>query len=410
MGLPLSLRKGMSDDFLVYVGELYCIVRGVDPYDVWTENVKSDMFYPYQKAELKTATRNMPIHGHTPWFYTYFSPFAFEWSTYGRWIAWELCQIPFFLVIVGVCYAFGKKLPDPGVVNEKSRGLFVAAAALTVGFTFPLRFIGNNLLMVAAALALMLHSLAGGRDVLAGMCWALVVTKPQDGFLLAIPLIFMRRWKTLLVAGVICLAASVPASLLTGKSIVDLILEVPKLKPVNQSATLIPAFLLDKLVGMGIGDGVMQSFSIFVGLSLCIVLTLLVKKSEDWLVLALPAIMCASIWTYMDSCDRCIFFVAQVLFASRFIKSKNRKERLFMVAMIGVVFCTGIHPVLYCDSLIESIGRAIGIPGLYSVCEAVIRPLNNLAMAMFVLGTVAFCVFEHRRIIRLNTADSLAQH
>ena len=409
MGLPLSLYKGMSDDFLVYISELHCVVRGIDPYDVWTGTVKSDTFYPYERAELKTETRRMPIHGHTPWFYTYFLPFSGDGSLYARWIVWELCQIPFFLIIVGVAYSLGKRFVGSSDADAKPRALFVAAAALSVGFAFPLRFIGNNLLMAAAALALMVYCLVVGRGIAAGICWAIVVTKPQDGFLLVIPLLFARQWKTILTAGLVCLSASALSSYLIGKPIVDLILEVPKLKTVHESAALIPNVLADGLIQAGVGESLIQSSSMAIGVALCVALSWLVRKSEDWLVRVLPAIMCASIWTYMDSCDRCIFFVVQTLFACRFLTTKSPKERFGMVFMMIVVFCTCIQPILYCGGLISALGSNLGIGNLAQICAAIVNPIDTVAMVLFVGGVIVFCIMEYQALRRVVSARIVLQ-
>lgn len=405
IGLPLSLYKGMSDDFLTYVSQSECVVNGVDPYDVWSGNIQSDRYYPFEQVELKTESRNKPIQGNVPWFYAYFLPFSSCGTLHSRWIAWELIMIPLFLIVVGVCYFFGRGLSNSDMSDIRP-GLFVAAAALSVGFAFPLRFIGNNLFIAAAALALMLCCLVKGRDILAGICLAFAVTKPQCCFLVVIPLMFAKQWRTLVVAGFICLTASALASYLIGKPIVDLILEVPKLRSVHVSAALIPDALADRLIQAGVGEGLIRSSSMAIGVALCVLLTWLVRKSEDWLVRVLPAIMCASIWTYMDSCDRCIFFVAQALFACRFLSAKSPRERFWMIFMMLVVFCTCIQPILYCGGLISSIGNNFGIGNLRQICAAIVNPIDTVAMILFVGGVIVFCVMEHQALRRAMSPRS----
>ena len=103
-GLPLSLHKGMSDDFLTYVGQSECVVNGVDPYDVWAGNVQSDRYYPFERTDLKTEARDRPIQGNTPWFYTYFLPFVFCGTLHSCWIVWEFSMLLLFLIVVAVCY------------------------------------------------------------------------------------------------------------------------------------------------------------------------------------------------------------------------------------------------------------------------------------------------------------------
>ena len=112
--LPINRTKGIGGDYMIYWGESECVKNGIDPYDVWCGNVANDRYYPFQSPELKTETRCIPIHGHTPWSYTYFLPFStllpLEWS----WILWQgLCCLCIF-AIAFTSFIHGRNLSGGG--------------------------------------------------------------------------------------------------------------------------------------------------------------------------------------------------------------------------------------------------------------------------------------------------------
>ena len=57
---------------------------------------------------------------------------------------------------------------------------------------------------MAAMLLLMVTALQHGYDTIAGICWALIMTKPQMGLLFSIPLLWYKKYKTVFVAIFVC--------------------------------------------------------------------------------------------------------------------------------------------------------------------------------------------------------------
>ena len=282
-------------------------------------------------------------------------------------------------------------------------GLFLAAAALSVGTAFTFNFqTGNYILMVLAALVGMLYSLERRWDFLAGVCWAIVATKPQDGFLLVIPLLLCKRWKVILTATIVCLAATLIASSLIGKPMLDLILEVPQLKSgaghsIHESARLIPEFLCQELLVRGWSIGAIQFVGLMGGMVLCLVLSWLVCKSDDWLVRIAPAVLCASLWTYMREYDRCIFFVLQMAFATRCIVAENKIERMFMYVMMAVVFCSCLETINNCITLMPKIGEKLQIPNFAQYVFNSVGLVNTVSSTLLVCSFVLWCVMVLRR-------------
>ena len=276
------------------------------------------------------------------------------------------------------------------------RGLFVSAAALSIGLTYANDTGGNWIIFVVGALAIMLYSLEKGCDVMAGVFWAVVAIKPQDGFLLAIPLLLAKKWKTIFVAGGICLLATWIASVFIGKPMVELILEVPKIKSGSQVANLLPQFVYEWIVARGVAESVVQYGCMLTGLALCVALSLAVRQYKDWRVKIVPAILCASLWTYMAPYDRCIFFVVQIVFAREFLQSQSVKERIFLAVGMIAIFCSGLETILQCSALLPRIGEILSMPCFAKFVENTVIIVYGLGVFLSTIVIIAWCILKKR--------------
>ena len=394
--LPYFYKTGPGMDIGIYVNQVHHVIRGIDPFDVLKGYVESEEYYPIGREDLKTEKRNKIIDGNAPWAYAYSLPLAVNCSMWLKWQIWCLCQIGFLVAVISFAFHYGNQV-------EEGRGLFMSAVALTVGTSFVINFqTGNYILMVSAALAGMLYCLEKQRDVLAGICWAIVVTKPQDGFLLAIPLLLSRRWKTIFTAIFICVVATWVASSMIGKPMLDLILEVPKLKSgaghsIHESARLIPEFMCEGLFRRGWTIESIQAISFIGGVTLCFALSWLVRKSEDWVVRVAPAILCASLWTYMRPYDRCIFFVLQMAFASRYVLAATTSGRVWACFLIMTVFASCLETINYCTVLLPTIGERLCLPGFAEFVSGTVNNIHAVSACLLVCLFVIWCILEYGR-------------
>ena len=92
--------RGPGFDFEIYVNEGYHVVRGIDPFDVWSGKIESKGYYPYGREDLRTEDRDKRIDGNVPWAYAYFLPFSGDWSTWRKWQVWVGLEILSFLVLL----------------------------------------------------------------------------------------------------------------------------------------------------------------------------------------------------------------------------------------------------------------------------------------------------------------------
>lgn len=249
---------------------------------------------------------------------------------------------------------------------------------------------------VVAAIALMVYCLDRKKDFLAGLCWAVVVIKPQDGFLLALPLVLARKWKTIFTAASITLCAACIASFMCNKPTLDLVMEVPKLKPLGVTVPMLPDVLTSKLVASGTPANVLPFANMVVGVVICCWLSFLVRNVESWFVRFLPAVAFAGLWTFMDACDRCIFFVGQVVFWGLLVKSGNARMKAACALLMVMAFCAGLAPLGICQGVINQIGRIWGAADFYDTVEPFIQTVGTVGFYAFVAGVVVLCILEAR--------------
>lgn len=279
-----SLLK--AHDFLLRRNEARCVLAGIDPYDVWMQKVVLPPYYPYVRQELRSASINEPINAYTPWEYS----FAFIYALLPKQVAWVLHFALMVLALGTVCiFAF------------RAGGPWSVAAVLA--YVIPANIdmnVGNYPLIIAAVFVGMAASLQRRRNLSAGLLWVVAMFKPQLGVQLAVPLLVERRIAVCLTTAVLCCLLMIPAVVLVGASPVRLILEAPAASAhAFEGCALMPAPLLDVLTAYATGN-VWMLFAMVIGLVACMALTWRLRKSEDWLVLMLPSILCSVAWTYVQ--------------------------------------------------------------------------------------------------------------
>ena len=149
--------------------------------------------------------------------------------------------------------------------------------------------------------------------------------KPQIGLLFAIPLFLSRRFLAMGTAVALCLAASLPASLMCGKTPLEMALEVPRacaFVAEDNGTMLIPSLVFAALRGR-IDPSLLGLASMAVGAAICFVLVWRVRREESWFVRLAPVAVCAILWNYCKPHDRVILWLPQVLLAIAALRSRR---------------------------------------------------------------------------------------
>ena len=160
-----------------------------------------------------------------------------------------------------------------------------------LGWDWAFKYDNYAILFCAGAVALVV-SMDKGWQILAGLAWAFLMIKPQQGIWFAIPILFRRQFKTVGVAVATCLAASIPPAILCGKSPLDLILEMPKFRYEGYWQTS----LFPPRIYTFANEFFFPRFALFLGLSICLVFCLWaswkLRKEKNWFIALQPTFFC----------------------------------------------------------------------------------------------------------------------
>lgn len=317
----------IGGDFSVRYNEVECLKTGVDPFDVWSGRVRHDPYYSFHGHPEPGQSKK--VHAYPPWEYTFFLPLSFFPKTVASRL-YQLIQWTSFLGIIICLVKIGRH-----VRNRKFDGLFVAACGLFLGSSLQCAFwfqqygITNMALLYA-----MFHALDRKRPIVAGVCWALIMAKPQIGALLFIPLAMGHKWKTIVTAGVICCLASIPSALLCHASPLDMILNLLSSGGTVLSGTSIIPKPIFAAMASGLHPVVPALLSAFVGMGLCVWFSWRLKFSSCWMVRMLPAVVCATGWTYLQLHDKTLLMFPQIMLAVCILHEKTIWRRWLMAMLV----------------------------------------------------------------------------
>lgn len=204
-------------DFSLRMNELAYVRQRVNPYDVWHGDVSLPPYYPNTLVGELPAGCTKQVNAYAPWEYVVMLPFSFfpegwDWTAY--------------CILMGLALAL--LLCLPGCAARTAPFLQSVLPLLAVAYpVWSNTAVGNFATVSLAASVAMAWTLNRGRDGLAGLCWAIVMLKPQIGLAFAIPLLLRRKWRTLFVAGGVCLLLTVVAAAFCRASPVAMLLQGP---------------------------------------------------------------------------------------------------------------------------------------------------------------------------------------
>lgn len=282
-------------DISLRQAEIACSHEGVNPFRVWAHEVDSPRYagHPRPDFPAQATPGKRPVHAYPPW-HT-----AFCWF-YG-WLPAAACA-----ALVSLLSALGLAAGVWWVANRVPRDRLLAAFALLGAlFLVPASFAfwtGNYGLVLLGLFLAFLWCMERDRTVLAGLCWALMLIKPQVAALLFWPLLFRRRFTTIAVAGLVCALATLWPAAVYRESPLALILQIPEIgKPyLHVTAGTIPNAIC-ALAGEG---GVLAWGALCV--LACAALSFLTRSAPCWLLRCVPALIVFPVWTYSQPHDLAI--------------------------------------------------------------------------------------------------------
>lgn len=377
-----SLARGC--DFMMRVTEIDCLLRGVNPYDVWHGDIVLKPYVP-NYGEPRAAVEGKDgfteeINAYAPWEYIMMMPFALMPRTFS-WILYFALMLASLGVLFAVGRAFAMRFAGAG----RDAGAVVGAAAVFLaGLPIYQNFQSGNLAVpVLLAAALMAVCLNHGRDALAGVCWAFAMLKPQLGLVFAVPLLMKRKFLTCFVAAALCLVLTFASAFFCHASPLDLILQTPAANTFAfMGCGTFPYFLCQYLPG---------NYDIIAGLAvgavLCFFMTLVLVRAgyRDWVVLAMPAAVVGAAWSYSQCyCFAMNWFFFVVLSAS--LMKCPRSKFLWVLAILSALLMTRLY------NLGHTLTAILAGPG-FDPASPTHYNVDSLVTSAGLVLTVALCVW-----------------
>ncbi len=348
MRMPVTF---FFDSTLRY-NEVCCSHTGVNPFDVWDRKVETRHYrgyHRYDKPYLNVGDlKKKMVHAYPPWhttffwFYGWMSPLA---------VKIFLLLLNATIVICGCLFVWKR-------VSHKNAAFILsfAFACSTLPFV-DVFFVGNYGILITGLFLLLLWSLQRDLNVLAGLCWALMMIKPQMTILLFWPLLFQKRYVAIGVAVATCLLATLWPAFIYGESPIDLILQIPEIgRPYAVASWNTPFGILTKLFGKS--AFLLVPGSVFI---LCGIWSYLVRNATSWIIRFSPALLLFPYWTYSQRYDRIILIVLYALIAFAFLANQSQTLKrilcTFMTfAIIDVVFVSIWSTAVICFKFKPGIG------------------------------------------------------
>jgi len=319
IGCDLSLR----------IQEIRCVLDRVDPYDVWSGAVRHPPYCSYAATPNAETGEVLYVNAYPPWAYTFALPLALLPVPVSGCL--YLCFMLATIAALGVSAYVRRR--DKG--DSRLDALMTAVIPLflllpSIGSNFQSYNYPFLVLVATLAMAWCLHR---GHDVLAGVCWALAMVKPQIAVIYAIPLLLRRRYLTSAVAAAMCLVAVVPPALCLGRNPVTLIAEGIK----GSSAMFIGCGTLPYLASRFLGNGIDVLCGLIIGIVLCLWILVRSAHNADWFVQLGFAAAVSVLWTYSQLYNNVMMWPVFLLMAERFATG-NASWRTRTMAVLVAVF------------------------------------------------------------------------
>lgn len=311
--------------------EVCCSHVGIDPFLVWTKQIEHAEFKPYGKVPYNNqdGSVNRLVHAYPVWHTIYF--WWYGWLTEQHAIMFG--RVANFLLIIFIAYWVVKKSHVFFLrSSEISQFVHMALASIAAWPMFFCFGLGNYSILLAALLIIMIKALKGGHNYSAGFIWAIMMIKPQCAILMLFPLLWQKRFKTIMTAAGICIGSTLVMAWIYKVNPISLILEIPKIGG-DFLATDQDNLMLKVLVGkFGSKYGVLWSLLFAV---LCAYLTFRLRRNGSWWERIWPAVFFVPFWTYSKPNDWCILWPVYWLFS---LTSTAFKKSLAVLVLGSSIF------------------------------------------------------------------------
>lgn len=196
---------------------------------------------------------------------------------------------------------------------------------------------GNYGIVLCALMATLICLAERKNEIAAGVVFGLMLVKPQVSLLLVFPLMFQGRLKSVLVAGALCLFATLWPAYVYSESPFDLILQIPKIgAPYGTTVDFVVAF------GKMVGRPVPAFAWMGVCAMACAYFSWRLRKSECPLARYAPAAFFFTYWTYSNQLDLMVgwpFLLTECAVILAMLRGGDRAKQIFACAYLIARIC-----------------------------------------------------------------------
>ena len=286
---PATWRVGM--DFRWRYNEALCVRSGIDPYDVCFGARPSDRF----TSVFEPERGKLPVNAYTPWEYTWMLPL----THLPRETAHTVFQLLNLAALLGIAVLAWRRARRRGLPSP-ARWVVVAGACFLGLSLYRVLQVSNYGLVMAFAAFAMAECLDSRHEYLAGLCWAVVLVKPQIGLLLVLPLVFGRHVVALVVGAGFCALSTLPAAALCHVNPATMVWHVlhsgtHSIRAGEVGTPLLPPELVSALSGIA-PPAAWLALSGVIGLALAIALSWRMRRHPDAVARLAPAIVVGLLW------------------------------------------------------------------------------------------------------------------
>ena len=209
-------------DFHLRYDEIACSHTGTNPFDVWDQRTVHPLYkgHPRPDREPDPAPKRQ-VHAYPPWHTTYCWFYAYLPRTL---LAWGFAAAS-LLALAAVLASFRRYAPSEPLARATFL-LFILAGIAPQAAN--LLGVGNYGALLLGLICLLFAALERGRSLLAALCWALIMTKPQVGLLLFWPLLWSKERRVIPLAIAIVLLATCFPAWLYHLSPLELLRQIPQ--------------------------------------------------------------------------------------------------------------------------------------------------------------------------------------
>ena len=305
--------------------ESCCAHQGVNSFRVWNCETTLPGFAPLWRPNVELPPRqpgDAVVSYYPPWHTAMF--WFYGWlSTTGCLV---LMSVVFFLCLAFDAFECARLLKARSEYDGLAVGFAFAAVASAA---FSCLGVLNYGVLALTMFLLMNRALEKGHDILAGLCWAVMMVKPQLGLLFCWPLFWHRRYLTIVVATAVCVAAMMVTAGIVHESPVDLLRQIQEIgKPYGMGG--IARIVGEPFFGEHAPAVVMSAFFVLTGVA-----TWFFRKNRDFLVSCVPVMLVLPVWAYNKTHDGVMMLPVLLLVAGQMFASR----RFSRWTLIGCAYC-----------------------------------------------------------------------